>query len=400
MEDLLSFLILIAAGLLLSELFRRFHLPYVLGLIVAGIIIGPYVLDLFESTPAIDFIGSVGLVFLMFMAGLEVRISGLAKLSRPVAKLSVINGLVPFIVGFLLGIFFGYDPIPSALLGIIFISSSIAIIIPTLESNNLIHTRLGKTIVTATVFEDVFSLIMLSIVLQLVNPTTNIPLPLFYFLVFTAVILLRILIPKVKRLFFYHLGKRETKFEQELLFIFAILIAAVVVFEILGMHSIIAGFFTGLVLSDSIRSPILRMKLHAISYGIFIPVFFIVIGAGTDITVFFQAGNALILTIAIVAGSIISKFASGWVGGRLNNFNSDESSLIGASTIPQLSTTLAVVFVGLETGLLDHTLVTAMVVLSVVTTFVGPLLINRFCPKCKLPENKNQPPAGLIKKKK
>ena len=390
MAELLSFLIVITAGLFLSELFRKFHLPYVIGLIITGILIGPYVLNVIQVDATIEFIGSIGLIFLMFMAGLQIRMSSLERLRGGVLKLSLLNGLLPFVVGFLVASYFGYSLLASFLLGIIFISSSIAIVIPTLDANKLLGTRVGKTIVTATVFEDVFSLVLLSIVLQTINPTTFLPLPIFYLVIFAIFFLLKNFIPKAKEMFFSEIKKKEHFFEQELRFIFVVLIGTVVLFELLGMHSIIAGFFAGLILADSIKSSALREKLHAISYGLFIPVFFIVIGTETDITVFGSTNGALLLTAAILIGSIGSKFASGWLGGRLIGFSSSKSALIGSSTIPQLSTTLAVAFVGYEFGLLDHRLITAMVILSIVTTFAGPLLMSRVCPECRLPGKKRK----------
>ncbi len=375
MAELLSFLILISAGLFLSELFRKLHVPYVVSLIFAGILIGPYGFDIFTPNETTNFLGTIGLIFLMFMAGLEIRLSSIAKLRRGVARMAVLNGLIPFLIGFGIATYFGYDILGALLLGTIFISSSIAVVIPALESSGLLGTRLGKSIVAATVAEDVFSLILLSIVLQIVNPTTQIPLPLFYGIVFVALILLKTLISIVREVFLSATRNQKNIFEQELRFIFAILLGTVVFFEILGMHAIIAGFFAGLVLSESIKSELLRQKLHAISYGIFIPAFFIIIGTETDISVFSRTGGALLLTAAILIGSMGSKFISGWIGGLLSGFDKNESVLVGVSTIPQLSTTVAVAFVGLEFGLLNSELVTAMIALSIVSTFVGSMLI-------------------------
>ncbi|RLG18529.1 hypothetical protein DRN67_04090, partial [Candidatus Micrarchaeota archaeon] len=201
MAELLSFLILISAGLFLSELFRKLHVPYVVSLIFAGILIGPYGFDIFTPNETTNFLGTIGLIFLMFMAGLEIRLSSIAKLRRGVARMAVLNGLIPFLIGFGIATYFGYDILGALLLGTIFISSSIAVVIPALESSGLLGTRLGKSIVAATVAEDVFSLILLSIVLQIVNPTTQIPLPLFYGIVFVALILLKTLISIVREVF-------------------------------------------------------------------------------------------------------------------------------------------------------------------------------------------------------
>lgn len=395
MDDLLSFLILISAGLFLSEVFRRFHLPYVVALVVTGMLIGPYGFNVISSPNGVfDFLGSIGLVFLMFMAGLEIKLSNFSKIQGNVAKISLFNGLIPFAVGFLIGSYFGYGVLASFLLGIIFISSSIAVVIPSLEANKLLGSKIGKVIVSSTVVEDGFSLILLSIVLQAINPTTFLPLPLFYILLVFLLIALKFIIPKADE-FFFSGRRKDDVFEQELKFIFVVLLGTVILFELLGMHSIIAGFFTGLVLSDRIKSKELKDKLHALSYGLFIPVFFIIIGMNTDMGVFVGVSGALFLTLAILIGSMGTKFISGWIGGRLSGFNSSESSLIGAATIPQLSTTLAVAFVGFEFDILDHRLITAMVILSVVTTFIGPFLMGWTCPECRVPSGKKKPPAEV-----
>lgn len=378
MENFLPFFLVLFAGIFFSVLFRRLHLPWVVVLIVGGIIIGPHALGIFEPNPTIEFIGQIGLVFLMFMAGMETKLAAFREFRGGVFGLAFINSAIPFLAGIGIGFLFGYGWIIALLLGIIFVSSSIAVVIPSLEANNLLATRLGKSVVAATIIQDVASLVMLSILLQIINPTTALPLPLFYVLLFVSLVALRWALPKLRR--FFSSGVRGTKdlFQRELRVIFAILIGTVIAFEVLGLHPIIAGFFAGLVLSGSIKSEILREKLHTISYGLFIPTFFIIIGAKTNLGIFLEANGAVLLVAVIVLGSLISKFVSGWIGGRIAGFTSPQSLLVGASTIPQLSTTLAVVFAAAALGLLDQELVAAMVVLSTVTTFLGPLLIQVF----------------------
>ncbi len=377
MDVLLSFLIIISAGLILSEVFKKFHLPYVVALILAGIIIGPYGLGVIEGNGTLEFLGSIGLIFLMFMAGLDVRVSDLSRLRKQVSIFGIFNGAMPFVVGFAIAIYFGYGLMTAVLLGIIFISSSVAVVIPFLESIGLAQSRLGDTIIAATVAEDGLSLILLSIVLQTVNPTTGLPLPLFYLLFFFALLVLRYAIPRLEEALFPKKKRRGDFFEAELRFIFVVLLATVVFFDLIGIHPIVAGFFIGLILSETIRSKVMRDKLHALSYGLFIPVFFIIIGIETDVGVFFTVANSVLLASAIVVGSVVSKLISGYVGGRLCGFNPYESKFMAASTVPQLSTTLAVAFVGFEFELLDHSMITALVVLSIVTTFLGPMLMSR-----------------------
>ena len=370
--EFLPFFLILLATVLFAAAFRRFHLPWVLALITAGVVVGPYGLEVAEVTPTLGFLSQIGLIFLMFMAGLETKFDSFKKLKYDIGWLSALNSLIPLAAGIALGFWFDFSLTASLLIGIIFMSSSIAVIIPTLESLNLTHTKLGKSIVSSTVIEDVLSLILLSVLLQSVNPMTSLPLPSFYFLLALIMAGFAYGLPKIRALIPRHRDQRDL-FESEVRLIFALMIGVVVTFELLGLHPIIAGFFAGLVLSDSIKSEILIEKLRTMSYGIFIPVFFVVIGMETNIGILTESAGVLGVIATIVCVSVFTKFISGWVGGKIIGFKNKEASIIGLATIPQLSTTLAVVFTAVETGLLPEELIAAMVALSIVTTLIAPI---------------------------
>jgi Kef-type K+ transport system membrane component KefB len=370
--ELLPFFLILLTSVLFAFAFRSFHLPWVLSLITAGIVIGPHGFDFAEVTPTLGFISQIGLIFLMFMAGLETKFDSFKELKSDLGWLSVLNSVIPLTAGVGLGHLFGFSLTASLLIGIIFMSSSIAVIIPTLESLSLNNTKIGKTIVASTIIVDVVSLIFLSVLLQSINPVTSLPLPSFYFILGVVMVAFAYGLPKIRALIPQRRDEKDL-FESEVRIIFALMIGVVVTFDLLGLHPIIAGFFAGLVLSDSIKSEILIDKLRTISYGIFIPVFFVVIGMETNIGVFRESYAVLGLVAAIVMTSMFTKLVSGWLGGRIIGFNNRDSAIIGLATVPQLSTTLAVVFTAVEIGILPATLITAMVILSIVTTLVAPV---------------------------
>jgi len=373
MPGLLPFFVVLLAGLLFSEIFKRLHLPYVNALILAGILIGPFLLNLIEIDETVTFLGSIGVVFLMFIAGSEVKIESLKNIGKNIIVLSALNGIVPFITGFSIGLLFGYDYFTCIVLGTIFVSSSIAVIIPSLESNRLLDTKIGRTIISATVFEDIGSLILLAVILQSFTRQTPLPLPVYVPTIILLIVALKVIIPEIQKKY-YRKKKGKDLFESELRFVLVTLIATVLLFELLGMHSIIAGFVIGILLGEAITGRI-EEKIRTISYGIFIPTFFLIIGMRTDLSVFLSV-TSVMLTLSVVAGLVASKIASGWVAGRLIKFSSEESLLIGVTTIPQLSTTLAAAFAALQFGLLDQELITSLVMLSIVTTFIAPLTIK------------------------
>lgn len=336
---------------------------------------GPYGFNWVAPTPTFDFISEIGLILLMFIAGLEIKLASFKSFHRDLAWLSFINAAIPFAVGFSIGMLFDFSTTAALLLGIIFMSSSIAVIVPSLEAAGIIHHKIGKEIVSAIIIIDIASLVLLSVLIQSIAPVTELPLLSFYFILTLILIGFRYALPKLRDLIPRRRDEHDL-FESEVRIVMAMLIGVVVTFELLGLHPIIAGFFTGLVLSESISSKILIDKLHTISYGVFIPVFFISIGMHTNILVFLESIAVLGLITAVVAGSMGSKFISGWIGARAAGFSSSDAATMGIASLPQLSTSLAVVFTGVELELIPPELVTAMVILSVISTLASPLLLR------------------------
>jgi len=376
MGEFYPFFLVIFVAVLFSVIFKRFNVPWVITLIIGGISIGPYGFDVLPESQILDFIAQIGLIFLMFMAGLEVRLSTFKESSKNIFIVAFFNGAIPFVTGLGIGYFLGFNLTQSLLMGIVFISSSIAVLLPSLQTSGLIHTPVGRTVIASTIVEDMTSLLLLSILLRTINPDTILPLPVFILLLIASFALLRWILPKIQWFFSDHKSHKDP-FQQELRIIFFILVGTVVIFELIDLHPIIAGFFAGVVLSGSITSPVLKDQLHVISYGVFIPTFFVILGVKTDISVFLTAGPILAITLLFIAGLLLSKIFGGWLGATFAGFSKKQSLYMGYATIPQLSTTLAVAFTTVELGIFEASIIPTMVMLSIVTVFLGPLLTNR-----------------------
>ena len=128
----------------------------------------------------------------------------------------------------------------------------------------------------------------------------------------------------------------------------------------------------------------LKDKIKTISYGVFIPIFFVVVGLQTDLGVFADVGGVLTVMALLVVGLVTAKYLSGFVAARLVGFDGLESRFFAATSLPQLSTTLATAFVAFSLGLIDQTLLTSLVILSVVTVLLSPALIRRYADKLQL----------------
>jgi Kef-type K+ transport system membrane component KefB len=375
-STLLVLLLILAVGLIVPELFRKLRLPFVTSLILMGAVFGMNGLDLVPSNETINFFSFLGLTFLMFMAGLETRVEQITKSAWKVLMMALINGGIPAVAGFFVAQAFGYDIFASAIVAIIFISSSVAIVIPSLKSAKLFKKDDGQLIVSAVVLEDVFSLVLLGVLLQSVAPITTLPLPIYALVLLLSIVALKFILPKlstfvIKKGFFSH-----KEHEDQLRFVLVVLIGVLLFFSALGVHPIVAAFLLGLVLSSAISSEKLFTQLHTIGYGLFVPVFFFMIGTQLDFNAIFGTGGNLMFLLVIVIVSVVAKFSSGYLAGRLAKISSEHSVMFGLASTVQLTTSLAATQAAFTLGIIDSALLTAMVVLSVLTTIVSPILLK------------------------
>ncbi len=384
MTEIFPFFIVLLAGLVFSGIFKRFNVPWTVALIIGGIIIGPFGFEIISPDTTLEFLKYLGLVFLMFMAGIETRLSGFRQVWKESTFIGTVTGLFPFLAGAGIGFLLGYDIQVIILLGIIFTSSSIAIAVPTLESKGLLHSKLGKTIVSAIVIQDIASLIILALFLQYIIPGT-LPFPVFITLFFFVLFILAAIkwgIPRLQWIF-DNQKKFLNPFERDIRIAFVVLMGTVIIFEFLGLHAIIGAFLAGLILSEVIKEKSLKEKIHVMAYGLFIPVFFIMVGIDTNIKIFLETQNILLLVFGVILASILSKFISGWISARMAGFSFNQSSLVGGACVPQLSTTLAVIAVGQQHNLIPEELVATLIILSIITVFISPLVVGKTAQKVK-----------------
>lgn len=294
---------------------------------------------------------------------------------------------IPFIVGFAIMLIFGYSITVALLVGIVFVSSSVALVISSVKAAKLMGKQIGQTIVSATVLEDVASLFLLAFLLQEVSPITAFPLPIYIILLIASIFILRKAIPKLTAYYIGNLKNKKRKerkkdtHEKELRFVLVILMAVLLYFSGLGVHPIVAAFVVGLLLSDVIRSEELRSKIHAIGYGLFVPVFFFIIGMQLDLSILFAFDYRNALMISIIIGLIAAKILSGYFAGRLSKFSKKNSTLFGIASISQLTTTLAVVYAASTLGVLDDAVTTSIIILAIITTILAPILLNLLSPE-------------------
>jgi len=373
MSEFWPFFLVVFVTVFLSLVSKRLHIPWVVGLLTVGALIGPFGFDLVKTDPTLTLLSEIGLMFLMFMAGLETRLSTFRIHRHDIVVHSVLHLTLPFLAGILLGVALQLPMIESVVLGIVFVSSSVALIIPALQGHGLLHTNVGRVIVGSTIIVDAISLIMLSLLLDL---SQGQPLPAIttYFTAIIVVLLLQHFLPALDR--FLSSGRAQGDTEQEVRVALLLLVGTAILFSLVGLHPILGGFFAGMVLSDTVRSQHLRAKLHALGYGVFIPIFYVFVGMQVDLSSFAQLRDVFLLSLVLFVGMAGSKYFAGVLGGRMDGYSREEAELMGYAGLPRLSTTLVAVFAAAEFSLLSGSVASALVMTSVCTALVAPFLVR------------------------
>jgi Kef-type K+ transport system membrane component KefB len=385
-STLLVLLLVLTLGMFLPELLKKFRLPFITLIIIAGAIFGPNFLGYVQADEVVSFFGFLGMAFLMLLAGMETDISILEKKKGKILTMGLINGLVPFVVGFFITYLFGYSIETAILIGIVFISSSVALIVPSLTQAKALSKSTIQMILAAVMVADVISLVALGAILQSSAPLTSLPLIIYFPLLIVSIGILFKIIPKISDFIMEKELNGYKGYEERLRFVIIILFAILLYFSLLGVHPILAAFLAGLSLSKVVmkeKTKIVHTKLHTLGYGLFVPVFFFIVGMELDIGILFSFNSLSLIAPVLIIGAILSKLASGYVAGKIAGLSKKSSLVFGSISTTQLTTTLAVTYAAASLGLLDSLLVSSIVVLALISTFVGPMLAKKFGEKAE-----------------
>jgi len=380
METLFPFFIILFSGLFLTEFFHRIHLPWVVALIISGFVVGPSGFGVIEPSQTLTFLAGLGLVFVMFMAGIETDFFSKSRESHfgKSFMMAFVGASLSWVLGYILATTLGLPLLASVLLGIIFISSSVAVAMPILEGSGIIHKELGKTILSTMIIQDVLSLVLFSVFSRVVSPDAGLNVLLVYSILIAAFFFLRKGIPLVRGYFVkeFHTDEQDI-FEQELRAVLVLLVGIVAFFALLGIHEILAAFLAGMILTDLISHRDIKKNIHALGYGLFIPIFFASVGVTTQIdNINFGENGILLLFLSIIFGTLLIRYLSSYIAARSVHLPNRQAKVVAASMIPQLSTTLALGFAGKQMGLFDDTVVAALVLMSIISIFIAPLLLK------------------------
>ena len=409
MNLLLLFLIILGAAFIAPVITKKIHVPEVTGIIVFGIILGGYGLmpaighpeyaiiavnrggaplssvdvDELNDTQLkfgemLNELANLGLIFLMFLAGLEMDLKQVKDDLKETVMLGLMTFIVPFISGFLLAEFFQLGFNVSLLVGVILSTTSIGVVLPVLKKLELIRTRIGSLVIGSATIDDVLSMISLAVLLKLfLSPAGGQGIVQFIIIIALFFISAFYLTPKFAELLLNR-PKMMVSIEAETRFMIIVMLFIVLISEELQLHGIVGAFLAGLAFSESVKTGWFIEKINAIGYGFFIPIFFFMVGAKTDLGVFFLLQDKLIFALFLIIVAILSKFVGAFIVGKLIGLGNKETMGISFSMITRLAVGLAAANVALENGLIDTSIFSSFVLLATLTTLMTPPLTRMF----------------------
>ncbi len=349
---------------------------------IAGMIIGPYGLGILHLDETLKVLADLGAIMLMFLAGLEVDNETLRGEFKNSLILSLSSLIIPGIGGYLVGQYLGLGFIGSLLYAVIFASHSVAIVYGILNELNMVKTRLGTIILSATIVVDLLTLLLLSVVIKLGVGNKNIGM--FLLEAFLYIVILLLVIPYVSK---YILKLFEKLHAQRIHYVLFIIFIAIIVGESIGIHPIVGAFICGVAVSEALtkeeHDELLNKNLNAIGYGFFIPIFFLILGMETNIGVVINLNNLELLLITLIS-AIVLKFISGLFALKLLKFDKIKGIFGSLLTIPKISASLVAASIGKELGLINNSIFVTIVTLSIITSVITPILAKHiFVKRCK-----------------
>jgi Kef-type K+ transport system membrane component KefB len=342
---------------------------------IAGILVGPHGFRILPLGEPVQALASIGLIYMLFLAGLEIKTEHIRKIGLRAVTFGLFTFTIPFIVGFSIGRYFHLDLLGSILLGSI-LSSHTIITYPFLKDRGLMKEEVVSIAFFGTVFTDTAALLILALMVAAkaggAVGAEFIKLGALFTL-FVLVILGGI--PLLAKKFFELDHAKRSDFH----FIVLILLITAVFAEVIKIHAIVGAFLAGIALAAGLKYHANDQTLREVYFfgrGFFIPIFLIVLGMNANLAILISKAQSLAITLSIVLGLILAKIAAGLLSGRIFNYGINRSLALGFMTLPQLAVTLAATVVGKEMGIIPMSIFNAVVVMSVVTSLISPILVK------------------------
>ena len=372
----------------IPRLSRRVHVPATVGLLLGGVIAGPYVLDIFGKVrPIADFLAELGKLLLMFFAGLEINLALFRRARDRSIALGITTTVFPLLLGTIVGLSFGYGLVPAIVIGSLLASHTL-LGLPIVSRLGLGNLESVTVAVGATVMSDTLSLVVFAICVSIY--TTGFSPAGLAVLIAEIVGYILLVLFGLSRLGAYVLKRVENEEDAYFILMLSIMAIAGVLADAIQLPGIVGAFLAGLAINASAQKAPASLKLEFLSKSFFIPIFFVVTGFLIDpIKFVFGIFDDFFLVASIVGALLVGKWMAAWAVGHAFGYSPNERLNIWSLTLPQVAATLAATLVAHDTlnsagqRLLDDRMFNVVLVLVFVTSVLGPLLTERFATRLR-----------------
>jgi len=356
---------------LLGFLFEKVKQPAVIGEILTGVLMGPFVAERIFGmryiSPVTEGLGKMGIIILLFISGLEIGVEEIKTAGKKGMLTSLFDVSVAFLFGILAGYLLGYDMRASIAIGNIMVATSVGITVRTLMEMNALHSKVGELILTVAVLDDVLGIIVLSVTLGTGEPAMLLLKILLFFIIFLVLLLATRKIKGMK------IGIPRLVLTTA--FSFAFIFSAVAVD--LGLAAVTGAFFAGLIFSNLSQRRRIDEFMRQVGEIFFIPLFFIWVGASFDFGALGGMGNLVLLFIPMaLAGKIIGCST----GAKVCGFRARDALAVGIGMMPRMEVALVVVSIEMSMGIfnpiLAHQVLAATILLVIISSLITPPLLK------------------------
>jgi Kef-type K+ transport system membrane component KefB len=368
----LSMLVVFASAKLLSEIFERLGQPGIVGEILAGVLIGPQVLGWMEPNDVLRILSDLGVIFLLFSIGLEVRGSELLRVGGTALAVAFAGVALSFLAGWGVSSLWGAPRIEGLFTGAAMVATSVGITARVLASRGLLDTHAAKIILAAAVVDDILGLIVLALVTGLARGPVkylDVMLTAGIAIAFTGLMAtfgrqtVKIVMPRVQA----RVRLAEGEFALAMTLLFALSLLAVYA----GVAAIVGAFLAGMALGETVDRRVQEMS-HGVT-ELLVPFFFVGIGLRFDLSVF-ATRRVLLLAASVIVAAVAAKFtACGLAALRLGR---SDAIRVGVGMIPHGEVGMVVAQIGLGLGVMAQSVYGIIVFMSVVTTLLAPPLLK------------------------
>jgi len=372
-DVLLTLFIIVASAKLMAEIFERLRQPAVVGEILAGVLIGPSVLGWVQPTEMIGTLAEIGVIFLLFMVGLETKPKDIFKVGKRAALVGTLGVILPFVAGYLIASVWGGSFVESMFIGAALVATSVGITARVLGSMGLLERETSRIILAAAVIDDILGLIILSVVSSV--GTTGIDVGALLktaglAILFTVIVgflgsrVMTRLAPKVQ-----NLQIRRPFFTIGLILCLGLSVASLY----FGVAAIIGAFLAGMAMAEATER---NHKMHQLTSGVtefFVPFFLVNIGMQLNLSLF-RDGSVIALAIVITVLAVITKFVGGGLGAW--GMQRREMAQVGIGMVPRGEVGIVVAQIGLGLAAISEQFFASVVFMAVATTLIAPPLIK------------------------